>query len=50
MRARVEQTAQPSTGVRHDMMTEFGRPLGAPSRRWDVLGASRSSAVRSPVG
>ncbi|MFI7077843.1 hypothetical protein ACIBO1_11195 [Micromonospora sp. NPDC049903] len=49
MRARVEQTAQPSTSVRHDMMTEFGHPLGALSHR-DVLGASRSSAVRSPVG
>ncbi|WP_223884593.1 hypothetical protein [Micromonospora craniellae] len=49
MRARVEQTAQPGTGVRHDMMTELGRSLGAPSRRRDVLGASRSSAVRAAV-
>ncbi|MGW0501855.1 hypothetical protein [Micromonospora sp. NPDC003241] len=49
MRARVEQTAQPSSGVRHDMMTEFGHPPGTLSRR-DVPGASRSSAVRSPVG
>ncbi|WP_092381447.1 cation:proton antiporter regulatory subunit [Micromonospora phaseoli] len=33
MRARVEQTALPGIGVRHDMMTESGRRLGVVSHR-----------------
>ncbi|MEV4712231.1 cation:proton antiporter regulatory subunit [Micromonospora sp. NPDC049374] len=33
MRVRVEQTALPGIGVRHDMMTESGRRLGVVSHR-----------------